>query len=538
MRHIRRCRFSAVVTVAVVTVVASAICVAPADAAARPSLRLFESTRGTTVTQDELRFGSADLGLWIAAVNGDFQIDVMRPGYGAWTAFQVDAASGAPLRSIPAALVDPRRGLKGFLSVQFADARGHIAARRGVTFCPNGQASRVDDSGPLNSTYLSYCQGFGSFPFIRGQVWGINTGWAVTPILGSSLFPGFPVGPLPPGPLPPGLFPPTRRGWVSLNPGRYTATVRITPQYRKLFGIAAGSAVTRVRIRVLYSPPRRVGPPSAPSGSGKPEDAGDVVRPRAVPTVSTPAPASMPNLVAAPAWGITVHRQGRAVGVPGVPVPTSRPAGHGGRARRDILTFSATIWNAGPAPFSIEGFRRPHSDLMDAFEYFFDRSGNVVGRAPAGTLGFDNRPGHHHWHLRQLASYELVGRARTIVSQKQSFCIAPTDPVDTTVPGAEASPVALGFGGTVCDLYQPGAIWLREQLPVGWGDTYVQAVAGQAFDITNVPNGSYKIAVRVNPLGLLHETSTADDVAVRRIRLLGRRGARRVEVAPWHGING
>ena len=121
---------------------------------------------------------------------------------------------------------------------------------------------------------------------------------------------------------------------------------------------------------------------------------------------------------------------------------------------------------------------------------------------------------------------------RTITSLKQSFCIAPTDPVDLTVPGAEAAQVALGFGGTVCDLFEPGSIWVREALPVGWGDTYTQAVAGQAFDLTHVPNGSYKLVVRVNPLGLLHETSSADDVAVRRIRLTGPRDARRVQVAP------
>jgi hypothetical protein len=200
--------------------------------------------------------------------------------------------------------------------------------------------------------------------------------------------------------------------------------------------------------------------------------------------------------------------------------------------------FNATIWDAGPAQFTIEGFRRPHGNVMDAYEYFFDSAGNVVGRAPAGQLEYDNRPGHDHWHLRQLASYTLVGRSRTIISQKQSFCIAPTDPVDLTVPGAQGAQVSLGFGGTVCDLYQPGAIWVREQLPVGWGDTYMQTVAGQAFDVTNVPNGNYKIVVRVNPLGVLHETSTADDVAARRIRLLGPRGKRRVDVLPWHGISG
>jgi hypothetical protein len=63
-------------------------------------------------------------------------------------------------------------------------------------------------------------------------------------------------------------------------------------------------------------------------------------------------------------------------------------------------------------------------------------------------------------------------------------------------------------------------------------------VAGQAFDVTHLPNGNYRIEVRVNPLGVLHETSTSDDQAFRPIRITGSRNARRVAVAPWHGING
>jgi hypothetical protein len=190
----------------------------------------------------------------------------------------------------------------------------------------------------------------------------------------------------------------------------------------------------------------------------------------------------------------------------------------------------------------IEGFRRPHSDTMTAYEYFFDAAGNVVGRAPAGTMFYDNDRGHHHWHLKQLASYTLVGPSgQAVLSQKQSFCIAPTNAVDLTVPDADRSPNAffgLGFGGSTCDLYSPGAIWIREQLPVGWGDTYTQSVAGQAFDVTGLPNGRYRIEVRVNPLHVLTETTTADDLAVRYIRLSGHGRARKVTVYPWHGIRG
>ena len=174
MCYLRRCWLSALFALSVVMLAVSSASAPSALAAVRPSLRLFGSARRLTVTQNDLRYGTADLGLWIAAVGGDFQIDLKRPGYGAWTAFQVNSATATALRSIPASLVDPIRGFKRFLSVRFVDARGRTAAHREVTFCPNSQAARVDDSGPFNPTYLSFCQDFSGFPFVRGEVWGIN----------------------------------------------------------------------------------------------------------------------------------------------------------------------------------------------------------------------------------------------------------------------------------------------------------------------------------------------------------------------------
>ena len=123
MGHFRWCRLSALSAVGVVTLAVFCASTPTAMAAARPSLRLFESGRRITVTQNDLRYGTADLGLWLASVGGDFQIDVRRPGYGAWSAVQVNAATASPVRSIPAGGVDPLQGLKRFLSVEFVDAR-------------------------------------------------------------------------------------------------------------------------------------------------------------------------------------------------------------------------------------------------------------------------------------------------------------------------------------------------------------------------------------------------------------------------------
>jgi hypothetical protein len=110
--HFGWCRLSALFVLGVVTLAVFSASTPSAMAAVRPSLRLFESARRITVTQNDLRYGTADLGVWIASVGGDFQIDVRRPGYGAWSAVQVNSATASPVRSIPAGVVDPIRGLK------------------------------------------------------------------------------------------------------------------------------------------------------------------------------------------------------------------------------------------------------------------------------------------------------------------------------------------------------------------------------------------------------------------------------------------
>jgi hypothetical protein len=222
--------------------------------------------------------------------------------------------------------------------------------------------------------------------------------------------------------------------------------------------------------------------------------------------------ARLPDLVALPAWRLTTQREGRS----------------------DQLSFASTPWNGGPGPFVVEGFRRKGQQTMDAFQYFHGAQGRVVGRAPVGEMAFHEGGGHDHWHFLQFASFDLLTPdGRDVVrSQKQGFCLAATDPVDLSLPGAAYRPYLTDLGSTCGG---PRALWVREVLPAGWGDTYFN-VSGQAFDITRVPNGRYLVRVRVDPLGALHQVRTDNDEAVREVSLGGRPGARTVEVAPWNGV--
>ncbi|MGH2757692.1 MAG: lysyl oxidase family protein [Actinomycetota bacterium] len=451
------------------------------------SLRLFAADSTITL----LRYGrrvALDMGVYATPVGGDFQLRVWRDDYDSPIEIaQFDGVGGEVSRALPPEILDEWNGLDAFTAVTFTDAEDEIVAQRDFTFCPNGwDRQRVDDGGEPTTRYPFYCGSF--FPFVKGMVWGIERSWA-TPALSASFEHDFGV--------------PT----VRVPAGTYTVTVGVTPAYQELFGVAPSDATVELQVTVKQA--ERFGRHHLArerQTTALDTSAG------AVPDMSTPPATTLPDLVALPAFGMrTFHRR-----------------------EKDLLGFATTLWNAGPAPMVVEGFRRSGEDVMDAYQYFYEGD-KVVGRASVGTMAYDERRGHNHWHFEQFASFSLLDHTKTNVvkSTKQSFCIVPTDAVDLTVAGADWNPYAFGFG-SACG--GPRAIWVREVLEPGWGDTYYQQMAGQSFNITNVPNGWYYVEVRVNATESLYQTTTENDVEHRLIYLGGKPGARRVMSAPWHGI--
>ena len=296
----------------------------------------------------------------------------------------------------------------------------------------------------------------------------------------------------------------------------------MSAEYRKLLDVPGDGAGARVRVNVNKVPEPRgdraveelessspIGPPSlAPPAraASRPTTAG-------VPIVENPDPQALPDLAALPAFDVRLRN----------------------RRGRNVLRFAANSWNAGPGEMVIEGFRRRARSVMDAYQYFLGPDGQAVGRASVGTLIYHAARGHEHWHLLQFAGYSLLNAAdeRVVRAKKQSFCLVPTDAVDLTLP--RANWLAKGWPlSSACGA--PSALWVRQTLPVGWGDTYSAQLPGQAFDVTDLPNGRYVIRTEANPLGLLTEQTTSNNAAARTVRLSGSGADRRVTVSPWRGI--
>jgi hypothetical protein len=457
-----------------------------------PSLRVFTAQQDVTLPHYGNQPVDLDIGAYVAATHGTFQIDVTRANYRSPIEAAQIVATPSGTRSIPLpdGLVRNWDGLPWFLTIVVNDHTGTQVARRHLTFCPDSyDVERLSPNGPANPTFPQFCS---SNPFTLGMVWGIDGGWAVNPLASSF-----------------------REPRAKLTNGRYTITETINPTYAALFGIPAADATVTVNALVKKGngggcPPFCGGP-----AAGRSQGPGRSIRSTGVPVVTSPDPSTEPDLVALPAWGINIETVGS----------------------RDYLDFGATVWDRGPAPMVVEGFRQAGTSVMRAWEYFFDDSGAVVGRARAGSLKYDARPGHEHWHFQQFAQYQLLdaNKAGIVYSDKEGFCLAPTDAIDLAVHGANWNPGYIGFGYSVCG--SQTSIWTRETLPTGWGDTYFQGLPGQSFDITNLPNGTYYIAVRANPKGLLYERSTSNNVRYRRVILGGTPGARTVTVPPWNGID-
>jgi len=459
-----------------------------------PSVRLYSARAHITAQHFKGRPAYIDPGILLEAVGGAWQINAARPDYDhPITAEQViKTSTGYTYRPLPTGLVTSLHGMPRFFHVVITDLDGHRVLSHSYTFCPEGTDSRVSPNGPMNPTYPRGCF---TGPFTLGSVWGIDRGWAVSAF-------GFQ-----------GIK-------LKARNGRYHMTVSLGHAYAHFFGVphSQDSVSMSLQLKSGSQGCREICPCPPLCGGGSAGNHVPAIVNRhgplgTLPTRGNPDPGTLPDLVALPAWNIIIDHQGSG----------------------DFVDFSATVWDAGPAPMVVEGYRQKGKPVMNAWEYFF-KDGKPIGRARVGTMVYDPRPGHQHWHFQQFARYSLLDATRQnlVVSEKEAFCLAPTDAIDMTRPGAEWNPYSVGFGSACGDA---GAIWTRESLPAGWGDTYSQTLPGQSLDITNLANGTYYIAVKANPAGHLYESDYTNNRQLRQIELGGTPGARTVTVEPWHGIN-
>ncbi|MFC7978432.1 lysyl oxidase family protein [Streptomyces cinereoruber] len=587
--RLRRPLLAGTTAVAAMAVTAGFMTAAPerAKAATGPKLSLVAATGSVTLTSWKEDPGVyLDLGTYLTAEGTPLELKVTRKSYkDPVTVTQTVYEGGkAKNKALPAGTVKDFSGLPGFAEITLTDKAGKKVLSRTEGFCPNNASGRIRPDAPATSKYPESCP---TNPFTLGSVWGVEKGWASNTYAGSYTQPVK---------LPAGTY--TARVGVAkkyrdlFGIADKPATVKVTVQERSweegdgasaarsaAAGEHAGHGTAGGHGAAHQAPAGATGH-AGHGGPVKPAQAGAAETSGATPSYNVghgplkAAPPALPWALKkqqaalagaqgadaagaragdttgrtdgsrkAPALAPAAKRPTGTPSVPDVPKPDLRslPAygitisdGTENIPGKDYLAFSANVWNAGPAQLVVDGFRSPGKAKMDAYQYFYDAKGKQVGYTPTGTMEWDPRPGHVHWHFTDFASYRLLkaDKKEAVRSGKEAFCLANTDAVDYTVKNANWHPNNTDLA-TACG--QENSISVREVLDVGSGDTYTQDLPGQSFDITDVPNGTYYIQVLANPAKRLKETNLNNNSALRKVVLGGKPGKRTVTV-PAHDL--
>ncbi|MFL6107685.1 MAG: lysyl oxidase family protein [Marmoricola sp.] len=427
-------------------------------------------------------------GIYLESATSRLEIDVRRADFDK----PLSAAVKIGDRSVtlPERLLDGWSGLKNAFLLTWRNSSGEVVSRRSSSWCPNdGSASRL---GPDSATRTAFTWGCSTHPFTRGQRWGVDRGWARQALAY-------------------GIEPP-----VSRLGDHSVLTVTLRHELAQAFGIPDSARTLRFDVTTAHVvDDTGDGPTPDPVPSRPAVGSASARTAHAAPRTSTAASAipaaALPDLISLPAFGIATHTED----------------GH------DLLDFSATVYNGGRGPLVAEGYRRGSELVMDAYQFFYSGS-HQVASTKVGTMEYDARPSHQHWHFEDFAVYDLVDkdRHRLRTSGKEAFCLAPTDAIDLLIPGAAINP---GNGDLATACGDISSIWVREVLAAGWGDTYSQYRAGQSIDVTGLANGTYWIRVTANPASRLHEVSHGNNTSLRRVILGGKPGARTVRV-PTYGL--
>jgi lysyl oxidase len=157
---------------------------------------------------------------------------------------------------------------------------------------------------------------------------------------------------------------------------------------------------------------------------------------------------------------------------------------------RALLRFSATIVNVGAGRFELVASRPVVSSDFEVSQRIYDVDGSWVDRPVSAELVFGG-DGHNHWHVRNLETYELArsdGDGEHSTGAKMGFCFSDDVTYRLSLPGA---PMSARYRRSQCGTRSSVALTMG--LSTGWGDRYRYTLPDQYVDVTDLPDGKYRL---------------------------------------------
>jgi hypothetical protein len=174
------------------------------------------------------------------------------------------------------------------------------------------------------------------------------------------------------------------------------------------------------------------------------------------------------------------------------------------------VRFSSTLVNVGDGEFVLRADRNSERWLVQQELWYSEGGAEIVETDARMAYAGD---GHHHWHIRRVASYSLV----------------PTDdsgnPVEVAVPRMDSKigfcfydhSHSMEFGPDEA-LYEVDGCGSQDDTQVrmglssGWADVYGFSLPGQSIDITDLPDGEYRLWAEADTDGWFTEADRTNNV--------------------------
>lgn len=172
------------------------------------------------------------------------------------------------------------------------------------------------------------------------------------------------------------------------------------------------------------------------------------------------------------------------------------------------LRLAATIANIGYGPMEIKGAKAEKEGRLAVNQRIYNRKNGELAYQdfPAGTMYFENKPGHNHYHVDDWVEFRLVkiiNKKRTVITKgsKVSYCLFTTGIIYqhdqfSTINGKKYGENMPNYGLG----YYPSCNFDKQGISVGGYDTYGMLYEGQYLELPeNLKSGDYTLEIEIDP---------------------------------------
>ncbi|MDP9397028.1 MAG: lysyl oxidase family protein [Actinomycetota bacterium] len=179
------------------------------------------------------------------------------------------------------------------------------------------------------------------------------------------------------------------------------------------------------------------------------------------------------------------------------------------RGGRRLLRFDSVIVNVGKGRFEARGSRPDQAtELMRTSQRVYNTAGRYRTVRTAAQMYYSG-DGHDHWHVRDLEQFTFVskeGGTGVGTLAKHGFCFFDNVPYRLGLPRAPRFPYYSDCGNE-------GDLRVRMGLSVGWGDLYDARLIDQYVDISDLPDGRYRMTGTADPQRWFKESNPRNNAS-------------------------